>query len=114
MKHWISPRKPNSGWSRVNKELITKLQDEKRMLPSGEHAIERAKANGSWHLLDDIENLLIPEKLALALLRSKVSDKFDKLPRSKKRNYLERFSRAKREQTQNRYIQEIIAELKLQ
>jgi uncharacterized protein YdeI (YjbR/CyaY-like superfamily) len=37
------------------------------MAPAGLAAIERAKANGSWELLDSVERLEVPPDLAAAL-----------------------------------------------
>ena len=37
------------------------------MAPAGLAAIERAKANGSWTMLEDVENLVVPDDLAAAL-----------------------------------------------
>ena len=38
-----------------------------RMAPAGLAAIERAKANGSWEVLDSVERLEVPADLAVAL-----------------------------------------------
>jgi uncharacterized protein YdeI (YjbR/CyaY-like superfamily) len=37
------------------------------MAPAGLAAIERAKANGSWGVLDSVERLEVPDDLAAAL-----------------------------------------------
>lgn len=37
------------------------------MLPRGRAAVESALADGSWHLLDDVEQLEVPDDLARAL-----------------------------------------------
>ena len=37
------------------------------MGPAGRRAIEVAKANGAWTLLDDVEDLVVPGDLAAAL-----------------------------------------------
>jgi len=37
------------------------------MAPAGRRAVEVAKQNGSWALLDDVEDLVEPEELAAAL-----------------------------------------------
>jgi len=38
--------------------------------PEGRAAIELAKANGSWSALDDVEDMIVPDDLALALASS--------------------------------------------
>ena len=63
----ITPRRPGSGWSRVNKERVARLVAEGRMLPAGAAAVERARADGSWSALDEVELLLEPDDLRTAL-----------------------------------------------
>jgi uncharacterized protein YdeI (YjbR/CyaY-like superfamily) len=63
----MTPRKANSGWARTNKARVERLLAEGRMAPAGLAAIERARDNGSWTLLDDVEALVEPPDLAAAL-----------------------------------------------
>jgi uncharacterized protein YdeI (YjbR/CyaY-like superfamily) len=46
---------------------VERLIDEGRMAPAGLAAITRAKANGSWELLDSAERLEVPDDLVAAL-----------------------------------------------
>ena len=64
---YFAPRKPRSGWAATNKARIERLIEEGRMAPAGSAAIERAKANGSWEILDSAERLEVPDDLAAAL-----------------------------------------------
>ncbi len=64
---WFSPRRPDSGWARSNKERVERLTAAGLMLPAGLAAIEEAKRNGTWTMLDDVENLVVPDDLAAAL-----------------------------------------------
>jgi len=66
-KLYFAPRKPRSGWAATNKARIERLIADGRMAPAGLAAIERAKANGSWELLDSVERLEVPDDLAAAL-----------------------------------------------
>jgi len=66
-KLYFAPRKPRSVWAASNKVRVERLMAEGRMAPSGLAAIERAKANGSWEILDAVERLEVPEDLAAAL-----------------------------------------------
>ena len=66
-RQYFAPRKPTSGWAATNKARIERLIADGRMAPAGLAAIERAKANGSWTLLDDVEQGRIPDDLAAAL-----------------------------------------------
>jgi uncharacterized protein YdeI (YjbR/CyaY-like superfamily) len=60
---FFSKRKPNSVWSKVNKLKIKQLMDADLMAQAGLESIEKAKKNGSWTILDDVEELIIPADL---------------------------------------------------
>ena len=64
---FLSPRRAGSPWSRVNKEHIERLEASGRMAAPGRKKIEAARADGSWTLLDDVEDLIVPDDLARAL-----------------------------------------------
>jgi uncharacterized protein YdeI (YjbR/CyaY-like superfamily) len=63
----MTPRKAGSGWAKSNKRRVERLAELGLMAPAGIAAVESAKADGSWTLLDDVEALVIPEDLAEAL-----------------------------------------------
>ncbi len=63
---YYAPRRPTSGWARPNKVRIERLEREGLMEPSGRAVIDAAKANGTWTLLDDVEDLVVPDDLAAA------------------------------------------------
>ena len=63
----LSPRRPGSPWSRLNKQRVEKLLTAGKMTPQGLAVIERAKQEGTWTLYDEIEDLVIPDDLAAAL-----------------------------------------------
>jgi uncharacterized protein YdeI (YjbR/CyaY-like superfamily) len=69
-KLYFAPRKPRSGWAATNKARIERLTAEGRMAAAGLAAIERAKANGSWEILDSVERLEVPDDLSAALVAS--------------------------------------------
>lgn len=64
---WMSPRKPGTGWSRINKERVARLMAEGRIAPPGLAKIEAAQADGSWNALDAVEALEVPPDLQQAL-----------------------------------------------
>lgn len=66
-KLYFAPRGPRSAWAATNKARVERLIAEKRMAPAGLAAIDRAKANGSWTVLDSAERLEVPDDLAAAL-----------------------------------------------
>lgn len=68
---YFCPRKPNSVWSKLNKERIVKLIARKRMTTAGMKKIEVAKANGSWTSIDAAEAMEMPKDLMRALRRDR-------------------------------------------
>ncbi len=63
----MTPRKAKSTWTRLNRSRAAAMEDQGRMTPAGRRAIEIAKANGWWTILDPVEDLLVPADLATAL-----------------------------------------------
>ena len=97
---WFAPRKKGSGWSKPNKERIERLLAAGKMTPAGLAKVEAAKADGSWTLLDDVEQLIIPPDLLAALAAAPpAAENFDAFPRSVKRGILEWITQAKRAET---------------
>lgn len=79
--HYIQlfmPRKPKSGWSKLNKERVEKLIKEGLMTEAGMEKIELAKKNGTWNKLDAIESFTVPAELekALSLKKNQKARKF--------------------------------------
>jgi uncharacterized protein YdeI (YjbR/CyaY-like superfamily) len=59
------------------------------MLPAGSAAIEDAKRTGMWTLLDDVEDLIVPDDLATALGdRPPARERWDEFPPSARRAIL--------------------------
>ena len=56
-------RKPKSTWSKINKNKVQELIDKGLMAEAGLKCIEIAKQNGSWSILDEVEELIIPKDL---------------------------------------------------
>ena len=63
----MTPRKPKSGWTRLNKQRVAALETQGRMTDAGLRAVEAAKANGWWTIYDSVEDLLEPDDLVDAL-----------------------------------------------
>lgn len=77
------------------------------MKASGFALIELAKKNGSWNFLDDIEQLIIPPDLQIALENtSNAFHYFNRFPDSSKRGILEWIKNAKTEITRSKRIKE--------
>jgi uncharacterized protein YdeI (YjbR/CyaY-like superfamily) len=101
-------RKPKSVWSRVNKAKVERLIAEGRMQKAGFEVIEIAKQNGSWNILDNAENLIIPEELEKEFKKYKnAKTNFLNLSRTDKRNILQWLNMAKRSETIQKRIEDI-------
>ncbi len=107
----VVPRRPGSGWSRINKQHLEELTADGRMLPAGVAAVDRAKADGSWTQLDEVETLREPDDLRAALDASPDARRhWDSFPRSPRRAILVWISSAKREETRARRIEQTVSE----
>jgi uncharacterized protein YdeI (YjbR/CyaY-like superfamily) len=107
---WFAPRRPTSGWARPNKRRVERLLAEGRMQPAGQAAIDAARANGSWTLLDDVEDLVVPDDLAAALAAHPgARATWDAFPRTVRRATLVWIVEAKRDATRERRVAEAAA-----
>jgi len=99
-KLYFAPRKPNSGWAATNKARVERLIAAGRMAPAGLAAIDRAKTNGSWELLDSVERLEVPPDLAAALeARPPAAANFAAFPPSVRKQALSSLVMARRPET---------------
>ncbi|MCK0096440.1 YdeI/OmpD-associated family protein [Yoonia sp. F2084L] len=106
---YVSPRKPGSKWSRVNKDKVAKLIADGLMTPAGQAVIDKAKADGSWTALDDVEDLMIPADLQAAFDACPgAQTNWEGFPRSVKRGALEIVLNAKRAVTRAAKIATIV------
>jgi len=107
-KLYFAPRKPHSGWAATNKARVERLIAGGLMAPAGLAAIERAKANGSWELLDSVERLEVPDDLAAALeARFAAAVNFAAWPASVRKQALTSLVHAKRPETRSERIRKI-------
>ncbi len=106
-KLWFAPRNPRSAWARTNKIRVARLEAEGLMLPAGLRMVEIAKANGTWTMLDDVEDLVVPPDLAAAFDAQPGSrEQWDAFPRSARRGILEWIVQARTEPTRAKRIAE--------
>jgi uncharacterized protein YdeI (YjbR/CyaY-like superfamily) len=104
---WFAPRRPTSGWSQLNKRRIDRLEREGRLEVAGRAAVDKAKANGSWTLLDDVENLVVPEDLDAAFAAHPgARASWDRFSRSSRKQMLTWIVTAKKPETRARRVQE--------
>jgi len=106
---YFTKRKPDSIWSMLNKSRIQNLIEEERMTQAGLEVVERAKADGSWTILDDVEALMLPPDLEIAFLdKPQAMDYFLGWSKSVKKSILLWLKLAKREETRQKRIAELV------
>lgn len=107
-KQYFTKRKAQSNWSKINKDKIKTLIAQGLMSEAGLKSIEIAKENGSWTILDDVEELRIPEDLQQELAKYEGSfEYFDSLNKSSKKSLLYWVVSAKRDETRRKRVFEI-------
>ncbi len=105
---YCAPRKRGSGWARTNKARLEELEEAGLVTPAGAAVIAAAKADGSWTLLDDVEDLIVPADLAAALAaRPGAREHFDAFPPSARKQMLAHVAMAKRPATREARISSI-------
>ena len=109
----LSPRKPKSAWSKLNRERVEKLTAAGLMMPTGLKVVAAAKQNGQWSKLDTVEALAIPPDLDAALAADvPAQTNFENFPRSVKRGILEWILQAKKPETRAARISETVSKAK--
>jgi len=105
----FTPRKPGSTWSQSNKARVERLEARGLMTPAGRAAVEVAKSNGSWTMLDEIDSLTVPEDLAVALAAAPPAERFfAALSSSQQKMILYWIASAKLPETRARRITETV------
>lgn len=106
----LSPRKPKSKWSKINKARANRMIKTGLMTDAGIKLIKLAKKTGTWNALEKIDNLIIPEDLRDAFIKNKKAQTyFEAFPPSTKRGILEWIDNAKTAETRNRRIVETVS-----
>lgn len=106
---FFSKRKPKSVWSKINKDKIVRLVASGEMTQAGLDSIEIAKANGSWTIMDSVEELKVPTDLSKKLKTSPIAKKyFNDMPKSEKKRMLHWIITAKQAETRERRIDKLV------
>ena len=104
-RQYVSPRKPGGNWSGINKRKVALLEKSGLMTDAGRAVIERAKQDGSWTYLDDVEALVVPDDLAAQLATdAEAQANFEAYPRSAKMGFLYWIKSAKTEATRTKRL----------
>lgn len=110
---FFSKRKPQSTWSKINKKKVESLIEQGLMTEAGYKSIEIAKQNNSWTILDEVEELIIPDDLERAFNNHKDSKAFFlSLSKSTRKIILSWIVLAKRQETRQKRIDEIVESAK--
>lgn len=106
----MSPRKPGSVWSAINKARVERLVAEGRMAAPGLAKVEAAKSDGSWEALDMVEAELAPAALGRALdARPGARVAYEGWPPRVRKNALQWIAAARSAGTRARRIEETAA-----
>ncbi|WP_082104629.1 YdeI/OmpD-associated family protein [Demequina soli] len=105
--HYCAPRRPGSGWARPNKVRVAELEEAGLMTEAGRAVIDRARADGSWSLLDEVEDATEPPDLVAALDGlAGARERWDAFPPSARKAILQWIVQAKRPETRARRVAE--------
>lgn len=110
-----TPRKKNSVWSKHNVIRCEKMIKERKMTTIGLEHIRQAKKNGKWQeACISKKQHELPKDLKLALKKDKSAwENFNRFAPSYKKNYIEWVLSAKKQETINKRIQEIVKRSRL-
>jgi uncharacterized protein YdeI (YjbR/CyaY-like superfamily) len=108
---WFAPRRGSSGWAATNKARLEILEREGMMADAGIRAVELAKANGSWTILDNAEAMREPDDLAAALdAAPEAREKWDSFPPSSRKVGIAAVDAARRPETRAARVAKIVAD----
>ncbi|MDU0345216.1 YdeI/OmpD-associated family protein [Microbacterium sp. KSW2-29] len=108
---WFAPRRGTSGWAATNKARVARLEAEGRLRPAGRLAIDVARANGSWEMLDGPEAGVEPPDLTSALdAVPSARANWDAFPPSSRKFGLTQIATAVRPETRAKRIAKIVSD----
>ncbi|HEX7133114.1 MAG TPA: YdeI/OmpD-associated family protein [Iamia sp.] len=101
----FSPRNPKSTWVRSNRDRVARLIASGEMGPAGMALVDAAKTSGSWDLLADIEDGIVPDDVQAALdTVPEAAARFAGFPPSARLQILAWIITAKKPETRQRRI----------
>lgn len=108
----LSPRRPKSAWSKINRERAERLIRDRRMQAAGLAKIEAARADGSWDKLKPVEDEQAPPELEEALKRdASAAAAFKALSAAKRRLAIRFIADTKRDATRTRRVRALLVAL---
>jgi len=106
---YVAPRRKGGTWAGTNKARVAALIDQGLMQPAGMAVIERAKADGSWTILDSVEALEVPDDLAAAMrMHPDVAAHYEGLSKTDKKQLLWSLVSAKKPETRAARLQRFV------
>lgn len=110
----LTPRKPKSSWTRLNRQRFADMETAGLMRPGGRRAAEIAQANGWWTMYDAVEDLIEPPELALRLDASaEARAAWDDFPASARKQMLWWVISAALDDTKSKRIDTIVERAKI-
>lgn len=107
----MTPRRPRSGWTRLNRQRFAEQEAAGRMTDAGRRSAEVARANGWWDRMDPVEDLIEPDELARALDAVPAARAtWDGFPPSARKQMLWWLVSAAKAETRDRRIAAIVAD----
>ncbi|MDO9414723.1 YdeI/OmpD-associated family protein [Pararhizobium sp.] len=109
----FTPRKPKSGWSKINRQHVERLIAEGRMQAPGLDAVAAAKADGRWEAAyAGSATMAFSETFLAAVAEDAAAKKtFDSLTRRQLFSFYHRLQTAKREETRQKLTVKMIGML---
>jgi uncharacterized protein YdeI (YjbR/CyaY-like superfamily) len=108
----FTPRRPQSTWSKINREKVAALTAAGRMRPAGLAEVERARADGRWDAAyDSPATASVPDDLAAALDEAGLTETFAALDSRNRYAILHRVQTARKPETRARRIDQYVAML---
>ncbi len=109
----FSPRRPKSGWSRINTEKATRLIEAGNMMPAGLREVEAARKDGRWAAAyASPSNVTIPDDFLAALdANPQAREFFETLDKTNRYAILYRIQTARKPETRQARIAKFISML---
>jgi uncharacterized protein YdeI (YjbR/CyaY-like superfamily) len=109
----FTPRRPKSGWSKINTQHAERLIKAGRMKAAGQAQIDAAKKDGRWAAAyDSSRNATFPEDFLNAVRRNKKANAFfESLSKTNRYAIAYRLQTAKKPETKQRRMETILAML---
>ena len=106
----FTPRRPRSGWLKLNTRHVGRLVKTGAMTPAGMQAVEAAKADGRWKAAyDSPRNALPPEDFLKELGKNKKAKAFfETLSKANVYSIVYRLQTAKKPETRERRMKSIL------